>query len=313
MRIGPGASHKTGIERFLALGEGPILNKRIETLALHQDGHEFPVELAIAPLKVEAEWTFSAFVRDITEKTKTEYALREARDELARITRLTALEQLSATIAHEINQPLFAIATNSDTCLRWLKRSEPDLGRAAAAAERIVAAAHRASEIVSRVRSLMKKNAAKTARLNINHCIRDVLDLSFAELQKHHISVEPSLSTQLPMIEGDPIQLQQVILNLVLNGMEAMGEVCDRQKVLSITSRFDGQNTIHVSVRDTGPGIDQVLLDRIFDPFFTTKSQGTGMGLSICRSIVEGHNGHMFATAGVPHGAVFIFSLPIAQ
>ena len=303
-------AHLRGFKHFLATGEGPILNKRIEITALHRDGHEFPVELTITAIRLEPTWHFTAFVRDLTEKRRAEEALREARDELTRVTRLTAMGQLSASIAHEINQPLMAIAANSDTCLHWLTRDEPDLVKARAAAQRLAKDARRASEIIARIRALMNKTPAERVLLDINEAIRDVLKLTQGELRKHRITTLADLHESVPPINGDRIQLQQVILNLILNSIESMTFVGDRPRTLSIRSRVLDDGMVEVSFHDTGVGFDSAAVDTLFDAFFTTKRNGTGMGLAICRSIIEAHDGEISAAPGAPFGAVFQFSLP---
>jgi PAS domain S-box-containing protein len=306
-------AHLRGFEHFLATGEGPILNKRIETAALHKAGHEFPIELTVTAIRLETTWHFTAFVRDLTDKRRVEEALREARDEVTRVTRLTAMGQLSASIAHEINQPLTAMAANSDTCLYWLTREEPNLAKARAAAQRLAKDARRASEIIARIKALTNKTTVERALLDINKVVRDVLKLMQGELRKHRITTLVDLNESVPLINGDRVQLQQVILNVVLNGIESMTLVGDRQRTLSIRSGVLDNRTVEMSFHDTGVGLDSTMVDRLFDAFFTTKRNGTGMGLAICRSIIEAHDGHISAAAGAPFGAVFQFTLPIAD
>jgi PAS domain S-box-containing protein len=306
-------AHLRGFEHFIATGEGPILNRRIEIAALHRAGHEFPVELTITAIRFESTWHFTAFLRDLTDKRRVEEALREARDELTRITRLTAMGQLSASIAHEINQPLTAVAANSDTCLYWLSREEPDLAKARAAAHRLAKDARRASEIIAHIKALMNKTPVERVLLDINEVIRDVLKLTQGELRKHRITTLADLHEAVPQINGDRVQLQQVILNLVLNSIESMMLVEDRPRTLSIRSWVLDDRMVEVSLHDTGVGLDSTVVDRLFDAFFTTKRNGTGMGLAICRSIIEAHDGQISATPGAPFGAVFQFSLPIAD
>jgi PAS domain S-box-containing protein len=306
-------AHLRGLEHFLATGEGRILNTRIETAALHRTGHEFPVELTVTAIRFESTWHFTAFLRNLTEKRRVEEALREARDELTRMTRLTAMGQLSASIAHEINQPLTAIAANSDTCLHWLSRKEPNFAKARAAAQRLAKDARRASEIIARIMALMNKTPVERALLDINDAIRDVMKLTQGELRKHRITTLAELHESVPRINGDRVQLQQVILNLVLNSIESMMLVEDRPRTLSITSRVLDDKIVEVSFHDTGVGLGSTVVDRLFDAFFTTKHNGTGMGLAICRSIIEAHDGQISATPGAPFGAVFQFSLPTAD
>jgi PAS domain S-box-containing protein len=304
-------AHKAGLKRFLATGEGPILNKRIEITGLHKDGHELQIELSIAPMKVGDRWTFSAFVRDLTESKRIAETLRETREELAWMSRLTAMGELSASIAHEIKQPLTAIISNTETNLYWLARQRPDIEKVRTITQRIGQDAHRAIDIIGRIRSLMNKTVSeKRVPLDMNALIREVLDLTAWELRRRKVSVKTELSSPLPMILGDRIQLQQVILNLIPNGMEAMAPVEDRPRVLSVKLGPYKEGEIQVSFHDTGIGIDPASANHIFEAFFTTKPNGTGMGLSICRSIVEAHDGHISAMPGNPHGAVFQFSLP---
>jgi PAS domain S-box-containing protein len=306
-------AHLRGLKHFLATGEGRILNRRIEIAALHRAGHEFPVELTVTAIRFESTWHFTAFLRDLTDKRRVEEALREARDELTRVTRLTAMGQLSASIAHEINQPLTAIAANCDTCLYWLSREEPDLAKARGAAQRLAKDARRASEIIARIRALMNKAPVERAPLDINDAIRDVMKLAERELRKHRITTLVELHESVSRINGDRVQLQQVILNLVLNSIESMMVVEDRPRTLSITSRVLDEEMVEVSIHDTGVGLSSTVVDRLFDAFFTTKHNGTGMGLAICRSIIEAHDGHISAIPGAPFGAVFQFSLPTAD
>jgi PAS domain S-box-containing protein len=305
-------AHLRGCEHFLATGEGPILNRRIEITALHKAGHEFPVELTVTAIRPES-WHFTAFVRDLTDKRRVEEALRGAREELTRVTRLTAMGQLSASIAHEINQPLTAIAANSDTCLHWLSTEEPDLAKARAAAQRLAKDTRRASEIIARIKALMNKTPVEKAPLDIIDAIRDVMKLTQGEFRKHRITTLADLHESVPRINGDRVQLEQVILNLVLNSIESMMLVEDRPRTLSIRSRVLDDRMVEISFHDTGVGLDSTAVDRLFDAFFTTKHNGTGMGLAICRSIIEAHDGQISATPGAPFGAVFQFSLPIAD
>ncbi len=197
------AAHEAGLKRFLATGEGPLLNKRIEILGLHKDGHELQIELSIAPVKVGDRWTFSAFVRDLTESKRTAAALRETREELAWMSRLTAMGELSASIAHEIKQPLTAIISNTETSLYWLSKSNPDIEKVRAINQRIEHDANRAVDIIGRIRSLINKTVSERGPLDINELISEVLELTGWELQKHQVSLKTQLSPSLPIILGD--------------------------------------------------------------------------------------------------------------
>ena len=303
-------AHRRGLQRFLETGEGPILNKRIELTACHKDGHEFPVELTVTAIELGTVRQFSAFIRDLTEKKHAEEALREAREELVRVTRISAVGQVTASIAHEINQPLAAMVINGDTCLRWLTADKPNLEKASAAARRVTHDARHASDIIAHVRALMDKSAAEKTLLDINQLIRNVLNLTLSQLQKGGVTTELDLQEPLPQINGDGVQLQQVILNLIMNGLEFMLQVGDRPRTLFVKSRAQDMKMVEVSFRDTGTGFDRAVAHRIFDAFFTTKQHGTGMGLAICRSIIEAHEGLISATPAKPFGAIFQLRLP---
>ncbi len=303
-------AHRRGLQRFLETGEGPILNKRVEITACHKDGHEFPVELTVTAIELGTVRHFSAFMRDLTEKKRAEEALREAHEELARVTRISAVGQVTASIAHEINQPLAAMVVNSDTCLRWLTADKPNLEKASAAARRLTHDARRASDIIAHVRALMDKSVAERVFLDVNQLIRTVVKLTQSQLQKAEVTTELDLQEPLPQIKGDGVQLQQVILNLILNGLESMLLVDDRPRTLFVKSQARGMEMVEVSFQDTGAGLDQTVANRIFDAFFTTKQHGTGMGLAICRSIIEAHEGLIFAMPAVPFGAIFQLRLP---
>ncbi|HMJ41235.1 MAG TPA: PAS domain S-box protein [Pseudolabrys sp.] len=240
-----------------------------------------------------------------------EEALRKAQMELAHVTRVTTLGELTASIAHEVNQPLAAVVANAAACLRWLGRETPDLDAARRSVEWIINDGNRASEVIRRVRALANKTDIEKAPLDINDVVREVIALVQLELTSHGVSLRTELAPTLPRILADRVQLQQVIINLVMNGIEAMQSVTDRPRELVIRSRQDETQQVLVSVTDCGVGISAENVDRLFNPFFTTKSGGMGMGLSICRSIMEAHGGRLWATANVPHGATFQFTLPV--
>jgi PAS domain S-box-containing protein len=256
--------------------------------------------------------------RDITDRKRAEEKLRaseqrllDAQMELAHVTRVTMLGELTASIAHEINQPLAAVVNAAAACRRWLDGGSPNLDEARSAVDWIVREGNRASEVIRRVRALANKTDIEKAPLDINDVTREVIALVQRELTSHQVSLRMELAPALPMILGDRVQLQQVIINLVMNGIEAMRSVADRPPELVILSRQDETQQVLVSVTDCGVGIFAENADRLFNPFFTTKSGGMGMGLSICRSIMEAHDGRLWATANVPHGATFHFTLPV--
>jgi PAS domain S-box-containing protein len=257
--------------------------------------------------RVEAVLTIS---RDLTEHVLASEALREAQIELAHANRVATMGQLTASIAHEVNQPLTAVVANAQACLRWLDRATPDLDAARRSVEWVVNDGNRASEVIRRVRSLANKTSVEKVPLDINDVAREVIALVQRELTSHRVTLRSELALTLPMILGDRVQLQQVIINLAMNGMEAMQSVTDRPRELLIRSGRDETRQVIVSVTDCGVGLTSENVELLFNSFFTTKPSGMGMGLSICRSIIEAHEGRLWATANVPHGATFQFTLP---
>jgi PAS domain S-box-containing protein len=244
------------------------------------------------------------------ELRQREVYLREAQAELAHVNRVTTTGQLAASIAHEVAQPVAASVTNANAALRWLAAEPPDLDETRLALSRIVRDGRRASDILGRIRALVRKAPPRKDQLDINEMITEVLALTRAELRRNRISARTELASALEPIHGDRVQLQQVLLNLILNAIEAMSGAEEGLRNLLITTEEGDANTVRVSVRDTGPGLPPEAHARLFEAFYTTKSSGMGMGLSICRSIVEAHGGRVWATANEPRGAVFQFTLP---
>jgi len=235
----------------------------------------------------------------------------KARAELARVGRLTTMGELVASIAHEINQPLTGIVTNSEACLRFLNRDKPDLDEARDAVSSILQDGRRAAQVIENIRALAKKSGPQLARLDINDAIQEILLLTHRELTQHDVALRTDLSAGDRAVFGDRIQLQQVMLNLIMNGIEAMSAVVDRPKMLTISSeRVESGGGVLVAVKDTGAGIDPAIAVRIFESLFTTKPNGMGMGLSICRSIIQAHGGKLWMSPNTPQGAIFQFTLP---
>jgi PAS domain S-box-containing protein len=281
-----------------------------------KDGSRVPVLIGSVTLE-ESETEGVAFVLDLTERRRAEAEARESERryrevqmELVHANRVATMGQLTASIAHEVNQPIAATVTNAQAALRWLDSRPPDLAEIRQALGRIVNSGIRAGNVLDRIRGLIKKEPVRTDQFAINDTIIDVVALTRSELSSNRVSLQTQFAQGLPLVEGDRVQLQQVILNLVVNAMEAMSGVSEGARELWISTEINATNGALVAVRDSGPGLDPASLEHLFDAFYTTKPSGMGMGLSICRSIVEAHGGRIWAEANVPQGAVFQFTLP---
>ena len=289
--------------------------KPYEKEYLRKDGSRVPVMIGGA-LFEGSQSAGVAFVLDLTEQKRAQEQFEHARRdlhatqaELAVVTRLTTMGELAASIAHEVNQPLTAVTNNGSACLRLLAKGNLDPEVLRRALEEIVADATRASAVISRIRAYIKKAPTEMCELDINSVIQEVLALAGHELQNSEVFVDCHLTETLPRVRADRVQLQQVLLNLVMNAVEAMNEA--QPRTLSLESRIDESGNVLVAVRDSGPGFDSEV-DSLFTPFFTTKGNGMGMGLPISRSLIESHGGRLWATANSPRGAVFSFTLPPA-
>jgi PAS domain S-box-containing protein len=252
-------------------------------------------------------------MQDITESKQSQDALEATRAELARVARMNRFGAMTASIAHEINQPLAAMVANANAAQRWLANADPDLDEVRAALKRIGNDGHRAAELVQGIRAMFKHDSQKRVPVDVNELVREVLALVQGKLLERRISVFTFLSADLPEVMADRVQLQQVIMNLVTNAIDAMESITDRPQTLRVKSEIRDGDFVAVAIEDSGTGIDPEKLDRLFDTFFTTKPHGMGMGLSICRSIIEAHNGRLWASPGAQFGSVFRFELPIRQ
>ncbi|MGA8748752.1 MAG: PAS domain S-box protein [Pseudolabrys sp.] len=262
---------------------------------------------------VQDQGRIYAMARDVTELKNAENKLRDVRHELSQAARRTTVAAMSAAIAHEIRQPLGAIVTNANAGLRWLNRPAPDLDEVRDTLTHIVADGHRASEVIQSVRAMFAKGDHAGTPLDTNELIRETIAIANNELEAARVVVELELGERIPMISAHKGQLQQVVLNIITNAADAMRTIDDRARVLRVRSRSFDSNGVAVSVQDSGTGIDPENIDRVFEAFFTTKTNGMGMGLAICRSIVEAHGGNMSVSPGVPHGSVFHIFLPGIQ
>ncbi|MFM0203372.1 ATP-binding protein [Paraburkholderia fungorum] len=254
---------------------------------------------------------FIGALMDVTEAKQTEARLQQAQNELARASRITALGELSASIAHEVGQPLAAIVTNGEACLRWLRREPLNMEEIEGCVTQITDEGNRAAGIVQRVRMLMKGAPPERTAVGMNQLIEEAAKLIRAEVERHAGALVLSLGSNLPDVLGDRVQLQQVLINLIVNGMQSMSAAASRREMV-VTSTSDPEGNVVVSVRDSGPGISEQNLPRLFDAFFTTRSTGMGMGLAICSSIIEAHGGQIWAANNPEGGATFSFSLPAA-
>jgi C4-dicarboxylate-specific signal transduction histidine kinase len=246
--------------------------------------------------------------REVVDRART--ATMQA--ELASVARSTTMGRMAASIAHEINQPLGAIVASGNASLRWLARTPPNFDEARLALDQIVKDGHRASDIIKGIRAIFRTGEERRAPLDVNKLIGEVLRLTHGEIQNEQVSVRTELINDLPTVMGDRIQLQLVLRNLIVNAVEAMSSVTDRERVLHISSASTPSG-VRIAVADSGTGIAQESIDRIFHTFFTTKSHGMGMGLSICRSIVEAHGGRLSASPSHPYGSIFEITLPAAK
>jgi PAS domain S-box-containing protein len=284
-----------------------------------KDGTRVPVLIGIAAFDEECNQGV-AFALDLTERKRaeaeaheSERRYRELQMELAHANRVATMGQLSASIAHEINQPIAAVMANASAGLRWLGARSPELEQVRQALARIVRDGNRAGEVIARVRALVKKAPPRRDSSDINEAIREVISLTQAEMQRNRVGLQTGLADGLPLVPGDRVQLQQVIVNLIVNAVEAMSGAGNGPRELTIASGAVDSNDVFVEVQDTGPGLDPANLDRLFQSFYTTKPDGMGMGLAISRSIVEAHGGCLSAAPNKPRGAVFRLTLPVEE
>ena len=310
------AEWQTASERAAAQVRATGACQAFEKEYFRKDGSRVPVLVGAAAVgRTQSEGI--AFVLDQTERKRAETEARESERryrevqmELAHANRVATMGQLAASIAHDVNQPIAAAFTNAQAALRWLGTQPPDLKEVRQALGRIVKDTNRAGDVIGRIRDLIKKAPPRKDSLDINETIRDVIVLTYSEAVKHGVSAQTQFAEGLPLIQGDRIQLQQVILNLTINAIEAMSRVGEGPRRLLISTGKDGQDGVLVAMQDSGPGLTPANHEHLFEAFYTTKPSGLGMGLPICRSIIEAHGGRLWATENIPRGAVFQFTVP---
>jgi PAS domain S-box-containing protein len=281
----------------------------LESRYRRKDGTVFPVEVRMREFWQGSRRLLISLARDITERKQAAETIREMQAELAHANRAAAMGQVAASIAHEVSQPIMAMLLNAEAALGWLNSLPPDVPAVTRILEAILTDAERAGEVINWIRALIKKSPAPKESVDVNKAILDVLTITRSELLKHGISLQTELAAALPCVDGNRVQLQQVVLNLILNAVEAMSSLEERTRKLAISTSTDASNAIVVAVRDNGPGLDPAMASQLFQPFVTTKPEGIGMGLAICDTIIRAHGGRLSAGANDPRGALFQFTL----
>lgn len=274
-----------------------------------KDGSVFPVEIRMREFHQGGQRQIISLSHDITERKRAAETFREMQSELTHANRAAAMGQVAASVAHEMSQPIMAMLLNAEAALSWLDVQPPELADVRRALESVLADANRAGEVINWIRALIKKTPAPKESVDVNKAILDVLTIARSELLRHGISLHTELAGGLPLVEGHRVQLQQVVLNLILNAIEAMSGLDEGKRELRISTTTDASSAVLVAIRDNGPGLDPSVADRLFEPFTTTKPEGIGMGLAICETIIRAHGGRLWAAPNEPRGAAFHFTL----
>lgn len=301
--------HEAGFKRYLETGTRHLNWQGTEMTAMRANGEEFPAEVSFGEMTVDQRKVFTGFIRDISEKKRSEEELRNTQAELARMMRVMTIGQLTASIAHEVSQPLSGIITNASTCFRMLKSDPPNIDGARETVQRTIRDGNRASEVITRLRTLFSKKQIEVEPLDLNDAAREVIALLSGELQRNSVILKQEFSDPLPAVHGDRVQLQQVILNLLRNASDAMSIIEDRPRQMVLRTELEGEH-VRLSVQDSGVGFTPEVADKMFETFYTTKSDGMGVGLSVSRSIIEANRGRLWAMPNDGPGATFAFSIP---
>jgi two-component system sensor kinase FixL len=304
------SEHDSYISRYLSTGEKKIIGVGREVEGRRKDGSIFPLDLSVSEFQVAGKRRFMGLMRDISERKRAEHEARRRLDELAHASRLSALGEMATGIAHEVNQPLAAIVSYAQACLNLLNSESPDTDVMKDALTQITAQGRRAGEIVHHLRQLVRKDQAARTELDLNECVRSVLNLFTGELKSSGVSLSLELVRGIPRVRADRVQIEQVLLNLIRNALDVMEDQADGSRQLFISTRFMGHTGVEVCVRDTGPGLGGDDPERLFETFYTTKPSGLGVGLSISRSIISSHGGRLWAKENRDRGLSVHFILP---
>ncbi len=303
------ALHDDYIQRYLMTGERRIIGIGREVEGRHKDGNVFPVDLAVTEFQANGQRMFMGIIRDISDRRAAEHAAQARLDELAHAGRLADLGVTTSTIAHEVNQPLAAIVSFAHACQRMLAGGRADEAVLRDALSQIAEQGERASAIIARIRGMAKKREGHTEQVSVNDAVDGVLGMLSRQLRFEHVNLDVHLDPELPAVRADRVQVEQVIMNLVMNAVDAMREMTpEARRLVIVSARRD--DAVILTVRDTGPGLDDKQADRVFESFYSTKSGGMGIGLSICRSLAESHGGRLWAESTPGDGATFHFELP---
>lgn len=305
--------HDDYIRRYITTGEARVIGRGRQVLAVRRDGSSFPAQLSVGVVPGVDPPRFAGFIHDLTDDRERDAEVRRAQEQLAQVARFAAMGELAGGIAHELNQPLAAIATYAQASERLLSLSSPDLRAVSDALGEIASQALRAGEIIRRLRQLVRERKTEQRFEDLNEVVREIDALVAADMRRHGVMLRYELMPDLPRVRIDRVQIQQVLLNLVRNAMEAVAGLESRRRLITVGTRACGPREVEAYVADLGDGVDAAAADRMFDPFYTTKSEGTGLGLAISRTIARAHHATLAWRRREPHGAEFYLRLPVQE